>query len=274
MDITDNGAVRHVISDFKPDHIYHLAACHHSSERSRAIELDTEMVAVNFRATELLLSTIARVRPKCRILFAGSSQMYSAPAGHSLLVNEDTPMNPVSFYGYTKSWGRELFAHYRDKRGIFASTAILFNHESPMRRPDFLSRKISIAAARAKLGGTPKLHLLDISRRTDWSSAEDVVEGMRLALSAQVPVDYVFASGMARGVDDALEIAFSSVGLNWKEFATFDHPDKGTGGVLAGDATRARNALGWRPSISFPQMLSAMVASDISSISAGEIPLN
>jgi GDPmannose 4,6-dehydratase len=263
IDVTDEGAITRLMADFKPDQVYHLAACHHSSEAAGHVALERQMIETNFRSAEFLIEYIAERLPNTRILLAGSSQMYRALDGECLVVSESTPMNPSTFYGRTKAWARELLAYYRNERGIFGTTAILFNHESPRRSPQFVTRKITMAAARAKRGRPEQLHLRDISAKTDWSSASDVVEGMRLMLGASEPDDYVLASGKARRVQDVLDAAFGFVGLDWRALTTFDPPSAGPQSELVGNSLRIRQSLGWQAAVTFEAMIEEMVASDI-----------
>lgn len=265
--LTDASAVKKLFDHFAPDIVFHLAAAHHSSEGTTDGALKREMEDTNFRAAELLAETIAERRPQCRLLLAGSSQMYSAPDVGELVVSEDTPMAPSTFYGETKARSREMLGRLR-QRGVFGVTAILFNHESELRPPQFVTRKISMAAARAKRGLTTQLHLRDITSRTDWSSAHDIVEAMWLALNAPEPADYVLASGTAHSIQDVLEVAFGSVGLDWRTFTTFDPPPPVPRGVLVGDASRAKATLGWTPKVSFEEMIRDMVRADMDALSS------
>jgi GDPmannose 4,6-dehydratase len=268
VDVGDPAELARAFEEFAPDQVYHLAACHHSSEWSGSIALEREMIATNFRAAEVLLTMAAERKPACRVLLAGSSQMYTGVPGVATVVSEETPMHPATFYGRTKAWARELLDFYRERHGLFGSTAILFNHESTLRSPEFVTRKITIGAARAARGLRPDLHLRDVGSETDWSSAADVVEGMHLALSADAPADYVLASGVAHSVADVLEIAFRSVGLDWREFATFDPPREGPRATLLGDTARIRS-LGWAPSVSFAGLIEDMVRHDLDLLAAG-----
>jgi GDPmannose 4,6-dehydratase len=262
VDVSDATSLRRAILDFEPDQIYHLAACHHSSEETGDVALDRRMVATNFGSTETLVATVAEHLPACRVLYAASSQMYTAGAV-PVLVDENTPVTPSTFYGMTKSWSRQLLAHYRQSRGVYCGSAILFNHESPLRPPQFVTRKITSAAARAKLSGSCDLHLRDVSARTDWSSARDVVAGMCLALSAPLASDYVIASGEAHSVGDVLEAAFGFVGLDWRDHATFDPAPASARAPLIGNPSRLEAATGWRRTVSFECTIEEMVAADI-----------
>lgn len=272
LDISDDRAMWRVLDEIQPDHIYHLAACHHSSERDTDPLLDREMVATNFRSTEAMLSWIAARGTACRLLVAGSSQMYRPVPGQCLAVSEVTPMDPGTFYGFTKAWSRELVAYYRDKRNVFGSTAILFNHESPLRGSQYVTRKISIAAARAKLQLDHELHLIDVTSQVDWTSAKDVVQGMFLALLAVQPDDYVYGSGTAHTVQDVLETAFGHVGLEWRRFTTFGDPPDPSRGILVADADRAARCLGWRPQVGFAEMIREMVDFDLARLSGSALP--
>ncbi len=262
LDLCDRPAVEAVIAAFQPDQIYHLAACHHSSEQAGNPALDQEMVRTNFLAVEAMLGAILTSRPCCRLLLAGSSQMYSRVDGQITAVDEDTKMAPSTFYGHTKAWARELLGHYRQHYGVFGATAILFNHESPERPPSFLSRKITRAAARAAAGLAADLQVRDASAAVDWSSARDIVEGMRLILAADAPSDYVLASGRARSVVELLDVAFRQVGLNWKSYTRVGNPRRGPVAVLLGNPRRAEEKLGWRRQVGFEQMIGEMIARD------------
>ena len=263
IDLTSRDAVEALFAKYRPDEVYHLAASHHSSEQPVDIEFEQQMIATNFRVPETMATVIARKYPKTRLLLAGTSKMYKAQPGVTLTVDERTPMNPATFYGRTKAWSRELLSHFRETWGVFGSTAILFNHESRLRHPRFVTRKITVAAAKAKRGALDHLNLLDIHSRTDWCSAADVVEGMRLALRADEPSDFVFASGVARPVSELLDVAFGAVGLPWTQFVRpVDHPGRATG-TIVGDTSLARTRLGWSPSIDFETMIREMVEHDV-----------
>jgi GDPmannose 4,6-dehydratase len=267
--LTDDDSVRSLIRDFAPDQIYHLAASHHSSEESSDIAFERDMIAVNFRAAEVLLAAVAQVRPACRVLLAATSKMYRPAPGEVRAIDERSPMEPVSFYGQSKAWSRELLEHFRARWNLYGSTVILFNHESVLRPPQFVTRKITMAAARAKQGDRSPLNLLDVHSRTDWSSAQDVVEGMRLALDAREPADYVLASGTAHAVSDILDVAYGEVGLDWRDYVTASPPASPPAGALVGDIRRARTVLGWEPRISFDAMIREMTRFDVELAAGG-----
>jgi GDPmannose 4,6-dehydratase len=265
VDLCDRETVRALIEQFQPQCVYHLAACHQSSEDAPDAVTDAEMIATNFTAAEILADALLRVAPRCRLLLAGTSQMYTA-SEFDTVVDESTPIAPRSFYGRTKAWAREMLAHYRDHRGLFGGTAILFNHESPLRPERFVTRKISLAAARAKLGLPGTLEIQNAAARVDWSAAQDVVDGMVRMLAAERPADYVFASGEAHTVQSAIEIAFDVVGEDWHEHtaltatpATNDRQRP----ALVGNPARARRELGWQSSMGLAEMLEEMVTADV-----------
>jgi GDPmannose 4,6-dehydratase len=263
LELTDDAAVSALIRDFAPDRIFHLAAAHHSSEEAVDVDFERQMIETNFRAAEVLVASVAKCRPGCRLLLAGTSQMFRAAAGERRVIDEATPMSPSSFYGRTKAWSRELLAHFRDKWGVFGGTAILFNHESVLRPEKFVTRKVTMAAARAKTRQPVSLELLDLDGSTDWSDASDVVEGMRRCLEADAPADYVLASGRAHSIRELLETAFGAVGLDWRNYVQPRSVAPNGRGVLTGDATRARQRLGWEASIPFETTIREMVAHDV-----------
>lgn len=189
--------------------------------------------------------------------------MYRRVEGKRTVVNEAAAMAPSTFYGHTKAWARELVGHYRQHRGVFGCTAILFNHESPERPVDFLSRKISRAAARAAAAQPVELQVRNLGIAVDWSSAKDVVKGMSLMLAADEPADCVLASGADHKVADLLETAFRHVGLDWREYTRTESTAPGSpDGTLVGDPRRAQDVLGWRRQVSFEQMIHEMVDHD------------
>jgi GDPmannose 4,6-dehydratase len=186
--------------------------------------------------------------------------MYTA-THHCHVIDESSPKRPSSFYGHTKSWGSELLAFLRDDFDLCASTAILFNHESPLRRPQFLPRKIARAAAAARSGAPVALDLLNIGARVDWSSAHDAVRALHLMAVSAEPRDYVVASGELRSVRAVLEIAFGHVGLDWRNFTTFRFDQEGP--ALCGSPLLLEAKLGWKRTRSFADMIAEMVEADL-----------
>ena len=269
VDICEPSALHILLSDYRPDEVYHLAAFHHSTQDNAHhsdVQSKTAMVRTNFQSTAALAFAVLETGVPCHLVFAASSQMFTA-AQHCQLVDEATPREPSTFYGHTKSWSAQLLAHLCDESGLRASTAILFNHESPFKRPQFVSRKIARAAAAAPLGRPIPLDLLNIGARVDWSSAHDVVRALHLMAASSQPRDYVVASGELHSVRQMLEIAFGHVGLDWQKFTTFrsDHDEP----ALCGNPRRLEETLGWKRTRSFAEIVVEMVDADIARARAG-----
>lgn len=260
-DISDSIQVKELLRDIQPDEIYHLAACHHSSERGLGFDggLNSQMRSVNFLSTHNFVDAIMEIKPQCRFLFAGSSQMYQPENGE--LITEETPMNPFTYYGCTKAWSRELIRYYWNRYGLWGCTAILFNHESPRRSAQFVTRKITQGVARIRNGLEKEIELRDISAKADWSSAEDFIRAMNLMLSADTPSDYVLASGQLHSIQDILVIAFSKLGMGWRAYTKVGDKISQAKHIL-GDPTRIKRELGWEPVKSFKILIEEMVDFD------------
>jgi GDPmannose 4,6-dehydratase len=255
----ETAPVAELVAREEVDEIYHLAACHRSSEPGQADDpaQQQRMVAVN-HAAALALAHAALARG-ARIVFAGSSQMYT-PALPAPVITETTPRAPTTFYGVTKATTLEALAWLRTNQGLAASTAILFNHESPRRPASFVSRKITQAAARIAAGKQGELVLGDVSSRTDFSSARDIVEGLH-AIASGPPGEYVLASGELCELGKLCEIAFSAVGLDWRELVRSTKP-AGERPALVGDPTKARRELGWHCRRELATWIAEMVEAD------------
>jgi GDPmannose 4,6-dehydratase len=238
----ETAPVGELVTHYQVDEVYHLAACHRSSEPDQANDpaQQQRMVAVNHTAT-LALAHAALAR-RARIVFAASSQMYT-PALPAPAITELTPRAPATFYGVTKATTLDALAWLRTHQGLAASTAILFNHESARRPPAFVSRKITQAAARIAAGKQRELELVDAYSRTDFSSARDIVEGLH-AMASGPPGEYVLASGELCELGELCAIAFAAVGLDWREYVRSNKPP-GERPSLVGDPTRAEQQLGW-----------------------------
>jgi len=263
LDLCDEKAVFKLLAEYRPDRIFHFAACHHSSEQNDDATVERQMIRTNFLAAEVLLAGVLKICPSCRVLMAGSSQMYRPVGAGQTVIDEATATNPATFYGHTKAWSRELLDHYRNRHGLFCLMAILFNHESPLRGPRFLTRKVTMAAARAYLGQPPNLQIRNISAAVDWSSAQDFVEAMSCAMDGTEPADYVLASGRATTVEELLGIAFGAVGLDWRDHTVSESESAMSVPTLVGDAGRALRVLGWQPRESFTELITRMVTYDL-----------
>ncbi|NJB68365.1 GDPmannose 4,6-dehydratase [Desulfobaculum xiamenense] len=249
-----------IIADLRPDECYHLAA---QSFVSYSFEDEFSTIQTNLNGTHYVLSALKRLAPQCRFYFAGSSEVFgNVPVSPQ---NEDTPFHPRSPYGISKMAGVELTRNYREAYGMFAVSGILFNHESPRRGAEFVTRKISIAAARISLGLEREIRLGNLDARRDWGHARDYVRAMWLMLQQDEPRDYVIATGRTRSVRDFLDAAFTRAGLDYREHLVVDETFYRPAEVheLCGDAARARDGLGWSPTVGFRELVHEMVDSDI-----------
>src|SRR5262245_6662423 len=263
VDLADPAAVRPLLEKSQPDELYHLAAFHHSSQDndvSTALAAKDAMVVTNFLSTKTLAFALLEMQLACNLVFAASSQMFTATEmAHE--ITEQSPRQPATFYGHVKSWSMDLLAFLRQESGLQASTAILFNHESPRRTEQFVSRKITRAAAQAAVGGSPMLELHNIGARVDWSSAHDVVRALSLMGRSDKPRDYVVASGTLHSVRDLLQVAFDHVSLDWRQFTRF-REERATPS-LVGRARALEQALGWKPQMGFENIAREMVDHDL-----------
>jgi GDPmannose 4,6-dehydratase len=261
--LSDPAAVRQLLDRYQPDEIYHLAAYHHSSQEGPAgtqPEARRRMLETNFNITQTLAFAMLEAGSKSSLVFAGSSQMYTA-RGAQDRIDESTPYRPSTFYGHVKSWSAALLAQLRTDFGLRASTAILFNHESQLRRAQFVSRKITHAAAAARAGAAIDLEIGNIRSRVDWCSAADVVRALHLMATATVANDYVIASGTLHSVEDLLQTAFSHCGLDWRNYAQVQAARAAP--ALCGNPRLIETTLGWRRLVSFEQLIREMVEHDL-----------
>lgn len=249
-----------IVADIKPDECYHLAA---QSYVSYSFEDEFSTINTNLNGTHYVLSAIKRQAPHCKFYFAASSEMFGNVK--ETPQNEKTPFHPRSPYGISKMAGFELTRNYREAYDLFALSGILFNHESSRRGSEFVSRKITLAAAKIKLGLDKEIRLGNIDARRDWGHSKDYVQAMQLMLQQDKPDDYVIATGEAHSVREFLEIAFGYVGLDYRQYLVIDpelfRPSEVH--VLQGDASKARKKLKWKPMISFDQLVKEMVESDL-----------
>lgn len=249
-----------IISTVKPDECYHLAA---QSFVSYSFEDEFSTINTNLNGTHYVLSAIKRQAPHCRFYFAASSEMFGNV--EETPQNEKTPFRPRSPYGISKMAGFELTRNYREAYGLFALSGILFNHESPRRGGEFVTRKITSSAARIKLGMDQEIRLGNVDAKRDWGHSRDFVRAMWLMLQQDEPEDYVIATGVSHTVRDFLETAFDIVELDFHDFLVIDdslyRPSEVN--VLQGDATKAWSRLGWHPTTSFHDLVREMVESDL-----------
>ena len=252
-----------VISRHRFDECYHLAAQSFVAE-SFADGFST--MAMNINGVHYVLAALQQLQPECRFYFAGSSEMFGrAPESPQ---NERTPFHPRSPYGISKVAGHHLTVNYRDAYGMYACSGILFNHESPRRGHEFVTRKISSAVARISLGLATEVHLGNLDSVRDWGHSRDYVRAMHMMLQQPEPDDYVVATGERHSVRELCELAFAVADLDYRQWVVVDNRLTRPSEVesLVGDATKARRVLGWEPTSSFASLVREMVASDVAQL--------
>jgi GDPmannose 4,6-dehydratase len=261
-DLTDETSLHNIIKSIRPDEIYNLGAqsfVHSSFEQAK---LTTE---VNSLGVLYILNAIKQFAPNARFYQASTSEMFgvSHDKGYQ---DENTPFHPRSPYGVAKVYAYWITVNYRESYGIFGCNGILFNHESPIRGKQFVTRKVTDAVAQIKLGLLDKLHLGNLDAKRDWGFAGDYVEAMYLMLQADEPDDYVIATGQCQTVEDLVRTAFEYVGISdWKNYVVVDPKYIRPAEVphLRGRADKARNKLGWKPKVSFEELVKMMVDADL-----------
>ena len=258
--IDSYASIFNIISELKPDECYHLAA---QSFVSYSFEDEFSTINTNLNGTHYVLSAIKRQAPECKFYFAASSEMFGNV--DETPQNEETRFRPRSPYGISKLAGFELTRNYREAYGLFALSGILFNHESPRRGAEFVTRKITSSVAKIKLGIDNEIRLGNLDARRDWGHAHDYVRAMWLMLQQDEPEDFVIATGKSRSVREFLGTAFGYVGLDYNEYLSIDdqlyRPSEVN--ILEGDASRANQKLQWFPEISFEDLVQEMVDSDM-----------
>lgn len=249
-----------VVEKVKPDECYHLAA---QSFVSYSFEDEFSTINTNINGTHFVLSALKEKAPHCKFYFAASSEMFGL--AEETPQNENTPFHPRSPYGISKVAGFYLTVNYREAYGMFAVNGICFNHESPRRGFEFVSRKITTGVAKIKLGLANELKLGNLEARRDWGYAKDFVEAMWLMLQKDTPSDYVIATGKTHSVKEFAELAFSIVGLNWQDYVKVDEKLYRPAEVfeLKGDYSKAKKELGWQPHVTFEELVKMMVEEDL-----------
>ena len=253
-----------IILKIKPNEVYHLAA---QSYVGYSFEDEFSTLNININGTHYLLSAVKEfITSKVKFYFAGSSEMFGKVK--TVPQNEDTPFNPRSSYGVSKVAAFHMVKNYREAYKLHASSGILFNHESPRRGFEFVTRKISHAVAKIKIGSKEKLKLGNIKAKRDWGHAKDYVEAMWLMLQQESPSDYVIGTGKEYSVEQFAEKAFNHVGLNYTDHILIDDKLKRPSEVdsLLADFSKAKKLLKWQPKVSFDNLIKDMVESDIESI--------
>ena len=252
-----------IINKVQPDEIYHLAA---QSYVANSFEDEFSTLNTNINGTHHMLASMKEFSPKSKFYFAGSSEMFGKTA--ETPQNENTKFHPRSAYGISKVAGFELTRNYREAYNFFASTGILFNHESPRRGFEFVTRKISFAVAKIKNNLQKELRLGNIKAMLDWGHAKDYVEAMWLMLQKKTPSDYVIGTGEQHSVEEFLNIAFKHVGINFKDYIKIDQKFFRPAEVetLLADPAKSKKELGWEPKIKFENLVKEMVEIDLKNI--------
>jgi len=260
-DLLDEPSLVRALEAARPDEVYNLAAPSFVPMSWEQPVLTAEFAAVGATA---LLEAVRIAAPAARVYQAASSEIFGDPLTSPQI--EETPVLPVTPYGAAKAYSFFIVRSYRRRYGLHASSGILFNHESPRRPLDFLPRKVAHGAARISLGLDTTLQLGDLDARRDWGYAGDYVRAMSLILQQDEPDDYVIATGVTHSVRDLVECAFEHVGLDWRRHVEIDESlrrGKAQLHNLVGDATKARERLGWQPSVDFRGLVHLLVDADL-----------
>lgn len=255
-----------IMGNVRPDECYHLAA---QSFVSYSFEDAFSTINTNINGTLYVLSAIKEIAPKCKFYFAGSSEMFGLVK--ETPQRESTPFHPRSPYGISKVSGFHLTQNYREAYDVFACSGILFNHESPRRGFEFVTRKISRAVAEIKLGRRKQLKLGNLDAKRDWGFAGDYVRAMWLMLQQDAPDDYVIATGKTYSVREFVQKAFEYVGFDWQDYVvldeTFYRPSEVC--LLKGDFSKAEKKLGWQPKVQLDELVAMMVEGDLKELDNG-----
>ncbi|HVN91664.1 MAG TPA: GDP-mannose 4,6-dehydratase [Candidatus Binataceae bacterium] len=263
-DLGDATGLRRIIEQTLPDEVYNLAAQSHVRISFDQPEYTADVVGLgSLRLLEAIRDHNARHGRKVRYYQAGSSEMFGRVA--EIPQRETTPFHPRSPYACAKCYAHWQTINYREAYGLFAANGILFNHESPRRGENFVTRKITRSATRIKLGLQDKLGLGNLDALRDWGFAGDYVEAMWRMLQQDEPNDFVVATGENHSVREFLELTFDRLKLDWHKYVELDerYLRPAEVDVLIGDATKARKVLGWEPKVRFPELVAMMVDSDL-----------
>ncbi len=265
-DLGDQVSLIHILEEHKPEEVYNLAAQSFVQTSWNQPVFTGDVTALGVTR---LLDAIRFVNPKIRFYQASSSEMFGKVV--EVPQRESTPFYPRSPYGVAKVYGHWITVNYRESYDMHASSGILFNHESPRRGMEFVTRKITYHVAQIKLGLANELRLGNLDARRDWGFAGDYVQAMWLMLQQESPDDYVVATGETHSVEEFLEQAFGCVDLDWHDYVVQDPRFMRPAEVdlLVGDPTKAGQKLGWEPAVSFPQLVKMMVEADLALLEAG-----
>ncbi|MDZ7967282.1 MAG: GDP-mannose 4,6-dehydratase [Nostoc sp. DedQUE08] len=266
-DLTDGTTLRRILEEVKPVEIYNLGAQSHVRVSFDSPEYTVDAVGMGtLRLLEAIRDYQHRTGIQVRFYQAGSSEMYGLV--QAIPQTETTPFYPRSPYACAKVYAHWQTVNYRESYNLFACNGILFNHESPRRGETFVTRKITRAVAGIVAGKQKKIYMGNLDAKRDWGYAKDYVKAMWLMLQKDQPDDYVIATGETHSVREFLELAFSYVNLNWQDYVEFDERYLRPSEVelLIGDSTKARQNLGWTPSVTFEELVSLMVEADLQAL--------
>jgi len=264
-DLADSVALVKLLYELEPDEVYNLAAQSHVRVSFEIPEYTSDITGVGAgRILEAIIES--GIGKKVRYYQASSSEMFGKV--QAIPQSETTPFYPRSPYGCAKAFAHYLTVNYRESYGLFACSGILFNHESPRRGESFVTRKITLAAARIKLGLQKELHLGNLEARRDWGYAPEYVEGMWRMLQAETAADYVLATNETHTIGDFLDAAFSRLGLDWRPYVKFDERFLRPAEVdlLIGDFSKAKKELGWEPKTRMKALAELMVDADLAAL--------
>ncbi|NEQ35032.1 MAG: GDP-mannose 4,6-dehydratase [Okeania sp. SIO3I5] len=266
-DLTDGTTLRRILEEVKPVEIYNLGAQSHVRVSFDSPEYTVDAVGMGaLRLLEAIRDYQQRTGIEVRFYQAGSSEMFGKV--QEVPQKETTPFYPRSPYSCAKVYAHWQTINYRESYGLFACNGILFNHESPRRGETFVTRKITRAVARIKTGKQKKLYLGNLDAKRDWGYAKDYVRAMWMMLQQEQPDDYVIATNETHSIKEFLEIAFTYVDLNWQDYVEFDprYLRPAEVDLLIGDCTKAQEKLGWKPLVTFTELVHLMVDSDINAL--------
>ncbi len=262
-DLIDSPSLRNALEKIDPDEVYNLAAQAHVRVSFDLPEYTAETTGIGCLR---LLEAIREIGLGCRFYQASSSEMYGKVV--ETPQSETTPFHPRSPYAAAKLFAYYSTVNYREAYGIFASNGILHNHESPRRGQHYVTRKVTLSAARIAAGLQPKLKLGNLDAKRDWGYAKEYVEGMWRMLQHDEPDDFVLATGETHSVRELVQVAFERVGLDWEKYVEFDkrfmRPTEVD--LLLGDPTKAKEKLGWEPQTTFKQLIDLMVDADVAAV--------
>ena len=259
-DLTDQSSLDEAVKTIQPDEVYNLAAQSFVPTSWNQPTLTGEVTGIG---TTRLLESVRKIKPDARFYQASSSEMFGKV--REVPQTEMTPFHPRSPYGVAKVYGHFITVNYRESYNIYACSGILFNHESPRRGLEFVTRKITYHVAKIKLGLAKELRLGNMDAKRDWGFAGDYVEAMWLMLQQSEPDDYVVSTGETHSVENFVSLAFEHAGLDWKKYVVIDPKFMRPAEVdlLVGSPEKAKKQLGWTPKVSFSELVKMMVDADI-----------